>query len=197
MDPVLSAGHVGGVGAQAHCLNEWLDEGGGLFADDVCAEEFSGSSLGDDFAESFAVFHGPAAGDVAVVLYFDRDVEAGVAGLRFGHAYLRDLWVGEDGGGQETLVEGLQRRGVIPRVGEQVLSDHAGFVVGDVFELELGGHVAECVDTFGGGASEFVDDDPAVVVEFDSAGLCADAVTVGGAGDSDEQCIAQYAGSVG
>lgn len=157
MYPVLASGHVGHGRAQTHRLDEWLNEGGRLFTDDMCADNMTGASVGDDLADSFAVFHCPAVGGVAVVLYVHDEVESGLTSLRFGHADVRDLWVSEDGGGHEPVIECPQRRGIAPSVGDHVLSDDACFMVGYVFELIGRGHVPERVDALGSSTSEFVD----------------------------------------
>ena len=81
MDPVLPAGHGGGVEAGRHGLDERLDEGGRLRSDHVRAQNLAGDAVGDDLGDARGVFEGPAVGGRAVGLDSDGDVPASGARL--------------------------------------------------------------------------------------------------------------------
>ena len=63
----------------------------------MSSQQLAGGAVRDELADTGAIFHGPAVGDIAEFLYLDGDVEAFLARLFFRQTYRGDLRVGKDG----------------------------------------------------------------------------------------------------
>src|SRR5690625_5112287 len=129
VNPVLLLSEVTHVNIKSHDSNHLLDKCGCLRAVVVSTEEFSSLFISDEFANTVGIFHGPAVGDVPVVLHLDGDVEILLAGLFFGKANGRNLWVRKDSCWDMVV----RHRYHVIRV-QLVVTNCLGLCIGDVLK---------------------------------------------------------------
>src|SRR5699024_4215326 len=96
VNPVLLLSEVTHVNIKSHDSNHLLDKCGCLRAVVVSTDEFAVLFISDEFANTVGIFHGPAVGDVPVVLHLDSDIKVLLACFFLGQSNSSDLRVGKD-----------------------------------------------------------------------------------------------------
>lgn len=146
MDPVLSTGHLMRALVKGHGLSEGLNDGRCFRANHMGAEQVPVSGAASTLRKC-TVSSGPICRDVSVLLHYRHIANAPAGSLLFGESDGGDLRVREHGGRDEPVSSRDQVRWM-----DQVVLDHPGLMVDDVFELVGAGDVAQGKDSLHTGA---------------------------------------------
>ena len=84
-----------------HSLDQLLDEGGGLGADDVAPEQPARVAVGDDFGDALGVLQGPSVAGSGIGLDMGHVWETLFPALAFGQPHRGDLVMAEHGMGMK------------------------------------------------------------------------------------------------
>ena len=175
---------IHGLG-ELHSLDQLLDQDARLRPDDVGAQDLAGVRAGDDLAEMLGVLHRPAVCHAGVVLYSGDVGPSKMAEFLLGLADRGHLRVGEDGVRDRPQIRVAHRFRM-----DEVVGNGAGLGVGDMFELIVVGHVAECPHAVSRGTQVLVGDHESFRIDFDACCTEIEGVPVRYPTDRDEQRIA-------
>ena len=137
MDPVLPTRHFVDRLPNAHPLNTGLNEGGRLGPNDVRSQQSPRLRISQQLDAVPLVLHGPAIGDVRVLLKVRRVKSVGLQQFLLRGTNRRHLRIRKHRVRHEAMIRTSQ----IVRM-QQVVTDHTRLMIGHVFELPGGAHVA-------------------------------------------------------